>query len=71
MSPEPAIGHLSLQSLWDHRMHAVPLAREALRHLSACTECLWVLRVCQISATIEDARRSCGELSGRKPGAVS
>jgi hypothetical protein len=67
MSPERAVSHLTLDTLWDHHADKAELSTDAMHHLSRCTDCLWVLGVCQISSTLDDARRYYNDLSGGKP----
>ena len=71
MLPKRAVAHIDLEVLWEHHLDKARLSNDGMQHLSRCTDCLCMLGVCQISGTLEEARRYYAELSGESSGARS
>jgi hypothetical protein len=50
----PACG---LETLWKYRAENIPLSQDELDHVCGCEECLQLFGICELSKTIEEARR--------------
>jgi hypothetical protein len=49
--------HISLETLWKYRTENIPLSQDELDHVCGCDECLQLFGICEVSNTIEQARR--------------
>src|SRR5215468_7951271 len=59
-------GHIALEALWRYCADGTMLSKDQLSHLYECIDCLNLLDVCQISKSVDEAKKL--RRGGARPG---
>ena len=56
-------GHLPLDVLWQYNAKKLKLTKEQLAHAIYCKQCIYILNLCTVCATLDDLKEAVNRLA--------